>query len=68
MFKYQVLKNYRPGKVNWGVYRPHINFHLRLQELNEITYAEESNKIVVATRKISSIKYRGRILLSFKRS
>ncbi|KAK0704563.1 hypothetical protein B0H67DRAFT_648992 [Lasiosphaeris hirsuta] len=47
---------------------PYIGFYLRLEELNGIIYAEKSNKIIVRTREISGVEYRGRVLLSFKRN
>jgi hypothetical protein len=68
MFKFQVLKDDRHGKVVWGVYEEPINFHLCRKELTEITYAEKSEKTRVGNQHISKIKYRGDILLYFKRN
>ena len=65
MFKHQVPKAKR-GKDKQSVYKIPINFHLRLSELTNITYVENSKKIIIKTKEISGVKYRGDVLAYFK--
>jgi hypothetical protein len=70
MFEHQVLKDVTPGRrvpVKWGVYKDPIDFHLRLRELTEITYAPESLNIIIGTKPVKGVSFRGDLLAQFKR-
>ncbi|KAK3313339.1 hypothetical protein B0H66DRAFT_482978 [Apodospora peruviana] len=68
MFEHQVLKDVLSNKkVTWGVYKEPYDFHLRLSELTEATYAAKSNKVVIGTKQIKGVKHRGDVLVHFKR-
>lgn len=67
MFEHQVLKDVLPHKVTWGVYKDPIDFHLRLAELTEITYAGSSQKVIIGTKEIKGVTWRGDMLAHFKR-
>ncbi|KAK0704059.1 hypothetical protein B0T26DRAFT_617434, partial [Lasiosphaeria miniovina] len=67
MFEHQVLKDVLPNKVTWGVYKDPIDFHLRLAELTEITYAGSSQKVIIGTKEIKGVTWRGDMLAHFKR-
>ncbi|KAK3681103.1 hypothetical protein B0T22DRAFT_388587 [Podospora appendiculata] len=67
MFEHQVLKDVLPNRVTWGVYKDPIDFHLRLAELTEITYAAESLKVVIGTKRVEGVEWRGDVLAHFKR-
>ncbi|KAI1085582.1 hypothetical protein F5B20DRAFT_7873 [Whalleya microplaca] len=62
LFEHQVLRDVFP-KVTWGFYQKPINFDLSLEEVQEIQWATESQKIlaVIADEK------RGNVLAYFKR-
>ncbi|KAI1766077.1 hypothetical protein GGR53DRAFT_519277 [Hypoxylon sp. FL1150] len=62
LFEHQVLRDVHP-KVTWGFYQKPINFDLVLEEIKEIRYAPDSQKIVVAVND----ENRGDILAYFKR-
>ncbi|ORY63474.1 uncharacterized protein BCR38DRAFT_410390 [Pseudomassariella vexata] len=62
MFEHQVLRDVFP-KVTWGYYQKPINFDLRLDEVIEIQYAPESQKVLVLIKDGK----RGNILAHFKR-
>ncbi len=65
LFEHQVLRDVDP--VSWGVYKEPIDFHLRLEELTEVSYATASPRIVVNTKPYRDIEHRGDILAEFKR-
>ena len=64
-FEHQVLSDHSPNK--WGIYKEPHDFHLRLAELSEITMATGSNRIIVGTRQLPRVQYRGELLVDFKR-
>lgn len=66
MFEHQVLRDVDPP--SWGVYKEPIDFHLRLKEVEYIEWAPESQKIIVHTRKLPDVKYRGNVQAHFKRN
>ena len=57
-----MLKESLPLKVAWGVYKEPLGFHLRLSELTQVSYAPETAKVMIGTREVDGIKYRGDIL------
>ncbi|KAK0647170.1 hypothetical protein B0T16DRAFT_173151 [Cercophora newfieldiana] len=70
MLEHQVLEDVLFGKrksVKWGVYKEPIDFHLRFRELLEITYAPESLNIIIATRPVEGVDFRGDLMAQFKR-
>ncbi|KAK0702410.1 hypothetical protein B0H67DRAFT_558693 [Lasiosphaeris hirsuta] len=68
ILKHQVFKGIHRGKVQWGVFKYLTDFYLRTSEVVNITYADNTKKIIIKTRPIPSVKYRGAILAYFKRS
>lgn len=62
LFEHQVLRDVQP-KVTWGFYQKPINFDLSLEEIKEIRYASDSQKIVV----VINNDERGDVLTYFKR-
>lgn len=64
-FEHQVLSEVKPP--DWGVYKDPINFHLRLTELEAVSWAPHTLRIVVSTVAIPGIAYRGDVLAEFKR-
>ncbi|KAI0880790.1 uncharacterized protein GGS22DRAFT_80226 [Annulohypoxylon maeteangense] len=62
LFEHQVLRDVHP-KVTWGFYQKPINFDLTLEEIKEIRYGPDSQKILVD---INDEK-RGNVLAYFKR-
>ncbi|KAK3374580.1 hypothetical protein B0H63DRAFT_400251 [Podospora didyma] len=68
IFEHQVLKDVLPNKkVTWGVYKDPIDFHLRMSELTDITFAKDSLKIIISTKEIEGVTHRGNLLADFKR-
>ncbi|KAI1409510.1 hypothetical protein F5Y13DRAFT_91399 [Hypoxylon sp. FL1857] len=61
-FEHQVLRDVHP-KVTWGFYQKPINFDLSIEEMKEIQYASDSQKISV----IVADENRGNVLAYFKR-
>ncbi len=53
--------------ASWGVYKDPINFHLHLMEITQIEYAHDSLTVVLATRKVEEVDYRGDVLAQFVR-
>ena len=51
----------------WGTYREPINFHLRLRELTNITYALNSRNIIIGTKPVEGVSFRGDLVAQFKR-
>lgn len=62
IFEHQVLRDVHP-KVTWGFYQKPINFDLSLDEIKEIQYGSDTQKILVD---INDEK-RGNVLAYFKR-
>ncbi|KAI1456713.1 hypothetical protein F4805DRAFT_467896 [Annulohypoxylon moriforme] len=62
IFEHQVLRDVHP-KVTWGFYQKPINFDLSLEEINEIQYGPDSQKILVDIKE----EKRGNVLAYFKR-
>ncbi|KAI6087211.1 hypothetical protein F4821DRAFT_259169 [Hypoxylon rubiginosum] len=62
LFEHQVLRDVFP-KVTWGFYQKPIDFNLALEEIKEIRYAPDSQKIIVSVKD----EERGDILAYFKR-
>ncbi|KAI0156685.1 hypothetical protein GGR52DRAFT_196124 [Hypoxylon sp. FL1284] len=62
LFEHQVLRDVHP-KVTWGYYQQPINFNLAQDEIREIRYAPDCQKIVVAVND----ETRGDVLAHFKR-
>ena len=67
MFEHQVLKDVKGKKISWGVYKEPINLHLHLSELTEVVYASGSQKIIIGTKPIENVAWRGDVLAHFKR-
>ena len=65
MFEHQVLKDVEP--VDWGVYQEPIDFHLRMREIKELQYAKGEKRVVVVTKKVPGVVFRGLVLAQFKR-
>ncbi|CAJ2506800.1 Uu.00g079860.m01.CDS01 [Anthostomella pinea] len=61
-FEHQVLRDVHP-KVTWGIYQKPVNFDMTLDEIIEIQYALECQKINV----VLSDEKRGSMLAFFKR-
>ncbi|KAI1393182.1 uncharacterized protein F4822DRAFT_383786 [Hypoxylon trugodes] len=61
-FEHQVLRDVHP-KVTWGYYQKPINFDLSLEEIKEIRYAPDSQKILV----VVADEKRGNVFAHFKR-
>ncbi|KAK3400919.1 hypothetical protein B0T20DRAFT_495099 [Sordaria brevicollis] len=71
-FEHQVLKDVKGRRVTWGVYKEPIDFHLRLEEIEEVVYAPEASgclKILIITKKEPGHEdeSRGDVLAWFKR-
>ncbi|KJR81902.1 uncharacterized protein SPSK_03027 [Sporothrix schenckii 1099-18] len=66
MFEHQVLKETEPT-IGWGVFADPVDFHLRLRELTEVSFAPDSDIIVIGTREVKGIEGRGNVLAQFKR-
>lgn len=66
MFEHQVLKEMEPS-TSWGIFKEPIDFHLRLRELTHIVYSRESGKIIIGTRQVEGVEWRGSVLADFKR-
>ncbi|KAI8960156.1 hypothetical protein F5Y11DRAFT_273649 [Daldinia sp. FL1419] len=62
LFEHQVLRDVHP-KVTWGFYQKPINFDLAVDEIKEIQYAPDSQKVLVSV----SDEKRGSVLAYFKR-
>lgn len=67
LFEHQVLEDVLDRRVKWGVYKDPIDFHLRLRELTEITYAPNTLNVIIGTQQIRGVTYRGDIMAQFKR-
>ncbi|KAK3937984.1 hypothetical protein QBC46DRAFT_171470 [Diplogelasinospora grovesii] len=68
MFEHQVLKDVlSKTKVTWGVYKEPIDFHLRLAELTEIIFARCSDKVIIGTKQVTGVAWRGELMAQFKR-
>ncbi|KAI2609169.1 hypothetical protein GGR54DRAFT_643658 [Hypoxylon sp. NC1633] len=61
-FEHQVLRDVHP-KVTWGFYQKPINFDVSVEEIKEIQYAPDSQKILVLVKD----ENRGNVLAYFKR-
>lgn len=71
-FEHQVLKDVKGRRVTWGVYKEPIDFHLRLEEIEEVVYAPEGSgclKILISVKKEAGHEdeSRGDVLAWFKR-
>ncbi|KAK3950050.1 hypothetical protein QBC32DRAFT_24833 [Pseudoneurospora amorphoporcata] len=73
-FEHQVLKDVKGRRVTWGVYKEPIDFHLRLEEIEEVVYAPEGSgclKILISVKKDTISRdgeeSRGDVLAWFKR-
>lgn len=71
-FEHQVLKDVKGRRVTWGVYKEPIDFHLRLEEIEEVVYAPEASgclKILISVKKEAGHEdeSRGDVLAWFKR-
>ncbi|KAI2642486.1 hypothetical protein GGS21DRAFT_486306 [Xylaria nigripes] len=62
MFEHEVLRDVRPN-ITWDCYREPYKFNCRLEDMIEIRYAQDSQKIVV----VRADEIRGDFLVSFKR-
>lgn len=49
LFEHQVLRDVHP-KVTWGYYQKSANFDIKLDELLQIQYAVEDQKVIVSTK------------------
>lgn len=69
-FEHQVLRTVEPT-ASWGVYKEPLDFHLRLDELEYVEYCvdpgTECTKIVVHTKPVARVEYRGIVMAYFKR-
>ncbi|KAI1105645.1 hypothetical protein F4804DRAFT_303587 [Jackrogersella minutella] len=63
LFEHQVLRDVHP-KVTWGFYQKPINFDLTLEEIKEIQYSPDGQKILVVIKD----EKRGNVLAYFKRA
>jgi hypothetical protein len=66
--EHQVLEEVEPTR--WGVFKEPYNFHLLLDNVKEVTFAEESTKIILSHRKGrdgKDMNPRGDVMASFKR-
>lgn len=72
-FEHQVLSNVKrnaktkTSSASWGVYREPYEFHLRLEEVVDVTWASGALKVLITTKKIEGKEERGDVLVSFKR-
>lgn len=72
-FEHQVLKDVKGRRVTWGVYKEPIDFHLRLEEIEEVVYAPAESgclKILISVKKDltrNGEESRGDVLAWFKR-
>ncbi|OTB02232.1 hypothetical protein M426DRAFT_13679 [Hypoxylon sp. CI-4A] len=62
LFEHQVLREVHP-KVAWDIYEKAINFNIELEEIEEIQYASDDQRIIVVTND----ETRGNVLALFKR-
>lgn len=67
IFEHQVLKDVVSNEVSWGVYKEPYDFHLRQSELVNVSYAPNSQKVVIATKPVQGVEHRGDVLAHFKR-
>ncbi|KAJ3455139.1 hypothetical protein MRS44_013739 [Fusarium solani] len=70
-FQHQVLKNVSPA--SWGLFKDHIDFHVNLDEIEEVMWNIEALRIHIIMRKVnvtmdkSDGAPRGDVMASFKR-
>ncbi|RSL40463.1 hypothetical protein CEP54_016111 [Fusarium duplospermum] len=70
-FQHQVLKNVNPA--SWGLFKDHIDFHVNLDEIEEVVWNIEALRIQFIMRKVnvtvekSDGAPRGDVMASFKR-
>ncbi|KAM0430977.1 hypothetical protein ACHAPT_005611 [Fusarium lateritium] len=69
-FQHQVLKDVKP--VTWGLFKDHIDFHVNLDEIEELVWNIEALRIHIVMRKVSASTDgdrgpRGDVMASFKR-
>lgn len=66
-FEHQVLRTVHPP--TWGVYKEPLDFHLRIKELDHIEYTREPGclKVIVQTRPVEGVEFRGPLQVHFKR-
>ncbi|KAH7243966.1 hypothetical protein B0J15DRAFT_552827 [Fusarium solani] len=70
-FQHQVLKNVSPA--SWGLFKDHIDFHVNLDEIEEVIWNIEALRIHIIMRKVnvtmdkSDGAPRGDVMASFKR-
>lgn len=64
-FEHQI-REYNPssGKASWGTYTDR-DFNLRLAELTKIEFATNCHKIIIGTRRIKDVPWRGEVLADF---
>lgn len=67
IFEHQVLKDVLPKNVTWGVYKDPYDFHLRLSELVNVSYAPNCQKLIIKTKPVPGVEHRGDVLAHFKR-
>ncbi|KAM7190995.1 hypothetical protein V8F20_009533 [Naviculisporaceae sp. PSN 640] len=67
VFEHQVLKDVLPNRVAWGVYKEPYDFHLRLNEITEATFARDCDHVIIGTKEIPGVVYRGDVMVAFKR-
>ncbi|KAK4215520.1 hypothetical protein QBC37DRAFT_281555 [Rhypophila decipiens] len=67
LFEHQVLKDVLPTRVAWGVYKEPYDFHLRLAEITEATFARGSLHVIIGTKDIPNVVFRGDLMVAFKR-
>lgn len=69
-FQHQVLKDVKP--VTWGLFKDHIDFHVNLDEIEELVWNIEALRIHIVMKKVSASTDgdrgpRGDVMASFKR-
>ncbi|GAB1319480.1 hypothetical protein MFIFM68171_09690 [Madurella fahalii] len=65
MFEHEVLEDATPDNIKWGLLQD--DFHLRISEIRNVTYAAKNNRIIIETIQTSGIEHRGDIMVEFKR-
>lgn len=68
VFEHQVLKDVLPNRVAWGVYKEPYDFHLRLNEITEATFARDCDHVIIGTKPIPGVVHRGDLMVAFKRA
>ena len=68
MIEHQVLGSLRP--IKWSIFKEPYNFHLKLGDIQEVSFARGSTRVMVTHKKGRDgrdMKPRGDVMAQFKR-